>query len=168
MVTTPRPTREQYRRRERLADALLDRVAATGDPSLPRAAIPDPTGVFGDEAAVLTHLAARWSRNLAGSLDPVLDLPLPARDRAAAEVAARLAIRRPALHAVLHRYAEHPAVCRARETDRTRAGLVTAPVHAEHVPPRWATRPDGAARRRCPVARRVAVGATACRGVPAI
>ena len=136
MYETPRPTREQYIRRDRLADELLRRVEATGDTLIARHGMTGAGRPFGDEAAVLTHLAARWSRNLAGSLDPVLDLPPPDRERAAADVAARLAIRRPALHAVLQRYAEHPAVSLARDTDRARAGLVSAPVQGAHVAPR--------------------------------
>ncbi|MDN5918012.1 MAG: hypothetical protein L0I76_23445 [Pseudonocardia sp.] len=137
MSGTARPTREQYLLRNRVADELLRRVERTGDPTLPWAAVPEMAAAFGDETAVLTHLAARWSRNLAGSLDPVLDLPDADRERAAADVAAALAARRPGLHAVLHQHSDHPAVRTARETDRARAGLVHAPVQAGHVAPRW-------------------------------
>ena len=141
MSATPRPTREQYVRRNRLAAELLNRVAATGDPTIgpaPGSADPVPglTDAFGGPDALLTHLAARWSRNLAGSLDPVLDLPPAERERAAADVAARLATRLPALHAVLHHHRHHPAVRQARVSDRARAGLVDAPVQAAHVTPR--------------------------------
>lgn len=129
MYETPRPTREQYLLRNRLADDLLHRIDATGDPTIARYGVTGPDHPFEDDAAVLTHLAARWSRNLAGSLDPVLDLPVAERERAAADVAARLASRRPALQAVLRHYADHPVVARARADDLAMAGLATAPVH---------------------------------------
>lgn len=135
MSGTDRPTRDQYLLRNRVADEVTRRAERTGDASLPWAAVPAMAEAFGDETAVLTHLAARWSRNLAGSLDPVLDLPDAERERAAADVAAALAARRPGLHAVLHHHRDHPAVRAAREIDRAMAGLVYAPVQAGHVAP---------------------------------
>lgn len=152
MEQTARPSREQYWRQVRSADALLVRIASSGDTSLD-----GPIDAFDDRRAVLTHLAARWSRDLAASLDPVLDLPDSERDRAAADVAAAIAARRPALHAVLRHHADDPAVRDARALDRSRAGLADAPVHAEHVAPR--VRGRAAAARallaRCPVRRTV-------------
>lgn len=152
MKATPRPSRERYWSQVRAADGLLRDVAASGNPSLPGA-----VEAFDDAAAVLIHLAARWSRDLAGSLDPILDLPDAERDRAAADVAAALAARRPALHAVLRHHADHPAVRAARSHDRARAGLHDAPVHAEHVVPR----PRGSLLARCPVHRAFRAAAAA-------
>lgn len=169
MSGTARPTREQYLHRNHVADELVRRIERTGDPALSWAAVPGMAEAFGDETAVLTHLAARWSRNLAGSLDPVLDLPDADREHAAADVAAALAARRPGLHAVLHHHRDHPAVRAAREADRARAGLRHAPVQAGHVTPRievvralrgpaereWRWLSTGVSRT-CPVLRRTA------------
>ncbi|MBC3194705.1 hypothetical protein H7X46_27010 [Pseudonocardia sp. C8] len=159
MDPTPRPTPEQYRRQRRLVDELLRHVEATGHPEIPWRALPALAEDFADDHAVLTHLAARWSRTLAAVLDPVFDLAPDDRERAAARITADLAGRLPALHAVLRRYADHPAVRDARVVDRARSGLAGAPLHAEHVPARWAA--GAPAARRCRVRARLRTAVTA-------
>jgi hypothetical protein len=109
---------ENYRRRARLLNEVLDDVAASGDWRVPDQWRPQVDTTFGGEAEFARALYPRWFAALSARLDEVLaagpaDLP-----EAAARAARQLASERPALFAPLSAYAEHPALEAVRRQER--------------------------------------------------
>ncbi|TQC42587.1 hypothetical protein EEB14_48020 [Rhodococcus sp. WS4] len=60
---------DDFHRRNRAIDAVLDYAHRTGQTSLPFQEVPEVTTIFGDRKDLFLALQAKWSRTLAGYME---------------------------------------------------------------------------------------------------
>lgn len=101
---------EQYRRRKAVIDNVLLAAAAQGTDELPDAFEPAIRATFGDRKEFLLALHYRWHHTLHTRLELALDAPVCLRPATIERIRAELAAEWPALHAILRRNAEDPAI----------------------------------------------------------
>lgn len=109
---------EDYERRQRIMDEVLDDVAASGGRRIPDRWRPEIDETFGDEASFALALYPRWFAALTARLDTVLETGSADLPDAAARVAGDLARERPALFAVLAAYCGDPELEDVRRRER--------------------------------------------------
>lgn len=109
---------EDYRRRTRVLDAVLDDVTASSDWQIPDQRQGEVVKTFGDEAGFAQALYPRWFAALSARMDTVLEVRPEDLPEAAEREAAQLARERAGLFALLAAYADHPALEEAREQER--------------------------------------------------
>ncbi|WP_072807065.1 hypothetical protein [Rhodococcoides yunnanense] len=78
---------DDFHRRNRALDAVLDHAYRTGQTSLPFEEVPGVSAAFGDRRGLLLALHAKWSRTLAAHLEYELFDDVRTTDRSSRYVA---------------------------------------------------------------------------------
>lgn len=109
---------EDYRRRSRVLDEVLEDVAANGNWRIPDRRLPEVGRMFGGAAGFAQALYPRWFAALTARLDAVLEARPADLPDAAARAARQLAGERPVLFALLAAYSGDPALESVRQRER--------------------------------------------------